>query len=57
MPDKKTTAIRRAERAREVEESQHAMRVSIAETKRLVTESDEMLRRYRQELDDDDTES
>ena len=56
MPDKKTRATRRAEHTREVEESQLALRVSIAETERLVTESDKMLRRHRRELDDDDAE-
>jgi hypothetical protein len=54
MPDKKMRATRRAEHTRQVEESQQALRVSIAETERLVTESDKMLRRHRQELDDDD---
>ena len=54
MPDKKMRAARRAAHTREVEESQQALRVSIAETERLVTESDKMLRRHRQELEDDD---
>jgi hypothetical protein len=57
MPDKKMRAIRRAEHTREVEDSQQALRVSIAETERLVTESDKMLRRHRQELEDDDDAS
>ena len=54
MPGQKTRESRRAEHMREVEESQQALRASIAETDRLVTESDKMLRRHRQELDDDD---
>ena len=54
MPDRKSRATRRAEHTREVEASQHALRVSIAETERLVTESDKMLRRHRQERDEDD---
>ena len=57
MPDKKSRATRRADHALEVEASQHALRVSIAETERLVTESDKMLRRHRQELDDDEVKS
>ena len=54
MPDKKKRADRRAQQAREVEDSQAALRTSIAETERLVDESDKMLRRHRQECDDDD---
>lgn len=54
MRDKTMRAVRRAKHTREVEESQQALRVSIAETQRLVIESDKMLRRHRQELDDDD---
>ena len=57
MPDKKSRATRREDHAREVEASQHALRISIAETERLVTESDKMLRRHRQELDDDEVKS
>ena len=57
MPDKKSRATRRADHAREVEASQLALRVSIAETERLVTESDKMLRRHPQELDDDEVKS
>jgi hypothetical protein len=52
MSDKKRE---RAERhAREVEESQRALRESISETQRLVGESEKMLRRHRQEREDDD---
>ena len=53
MPDKKMKAIRREQQAREVEESQSALRSSIAETARLVDEADRMLRRHQQERDDD----
>ncbi len=45
---------RRTQQVREVEESQTRMRKSIAETERLVGESEEMLRRHRQEREDDD---
>ena len=38
----------------EIEASQEALRASIAETERLVEESDEMLKRHRQEREDDD---
>lgn len=54
MPGKQRRAERRDQQAREVEESQTELRNSIAETERLVGESDKMLRRHRQELDDDD---
>ena len=54
MPDKKSKADRRAQQAREIEESQAALRSSIAETERLVSESDKMLRRHHKEREDDD---
>ncbi len=54
MPNKKRRAERRAQQAREVEVSQKSLRASIAETERLVHESDKMLCRHRQESDDDD---
>ena len=54
MPDKKSRADRRAQQAREIEESQAALRSSIAETERLVDESDKMLRRHRKECEEDD---
>jgi hypothetical protein len=56
MPDQKKRAARRAQQASEVEASQANLRKSIAETERLVGESDRMLRRHRQECDDDDAE-
>lgn len=52
MKDKKRE---RAERhAREVEENQRALRDSISETERLVGESEKMLRRHRQEREEND---
>jgi hypothetical protein len=38
----------------EIEASQDALRKSIAETERLVGESDKMLRRHRRECEEDD---
>ena len=57
MSDKKKRAERREQQSREVEASQKALRASITETKRLVGESEAMLRRHRKESDDDDRES
>lgn len=57
MSDKKKRAERREQQSREVEASQVALRESIAETDRLVGESEEMLRRHRQEWEDDETQS
>lgn len=54
MPDKASRAARREQHAKEVEDSQDAMRRSIAETRRLVDESDETLKRHRRERDEDD---
>ena len=56
MTDREKRAQRREQQTREVEASQKAMRESIAETDRLVGESDAMLRRHRQEREDDDRE-
>lgn len=47
-------AERRDQQAREVEESQARLRASIAETQRLMDQSDEMLKRHRRELEEDD---
>jgi hypothetical protein len=47
-------AERRDQQAREIEASQKQLRDSIAETDRLVGESDKMLRRRREECDEDD---
>ena len=54
MPDAKSRAERRAQHTAEVEASQANLRKSIAETERLVGESDKMLRRHRDECDADD---
>ena len=54
MPDKLKRAERRFQQEREVEASQQAMRKSIAETNRLVDESETMLRRHRAECEEDD---
>jgi hypothetical protein len=54
MPDKKTRAERREQQTREVEESQQGLRDSIAQTDRLMGESEAMLRRHRNERDADD---
>ena len=49
MPDRKKRAERREQQSREIEASQQAWRVSIAETERLVGESEAMLRLHRRE--------
>ena len=56
MPDRKKRAERRAQQDREIECSQAALRASIAETCRLVDQSDEMIARHRRERDMDDSE-
>ena len=53
MADKKTRGDRRAQQTAEVKASQADLRISIAETERLVGESDQMLQRHRQECDAD----
>jgi hypothetical protein len=53
MTDKAKWAERREQQSREVEASQDALRKTIAETDRLVGESDAMLRRHRQDREDD----
>lgn len=45
---------RAAQHGREIEENQEALRRSIAETERLVTESEKMLRRHRREREEDE---
>lgn len=57
MTDKKKRAERREQQSREIEASQTALRESIAETDRLVGESEQMLRRHRRECEDDDREA
>lgn len=56
MTDKARREARRSQHAREVEESQAALRESIARTEELVTKSDEMLERHRREREEDDKE-
>ena len=51
---KQMRSERREQQAREVEASQKSLRESIAETNRLVDESEVMLRRHRVECDGDD---
>ena len=50
----KKRAERRKQHTAEIEASQDDLRKSIAETERLVGESDEMLRRHRRECEEDD---
>ena len=56
MPDRAKRAARREQQTREVEESQDALRKSIAETQRLMDQSDEMLKRHRREAEDDEAD-
>lgn len=46
---------RAAQQGSEIEANQEALRRSIAETERLVTESETMLRRHRREREEDDS--
>lgn len=52
--DRRKRGERREQRNREVEDSQKAMRASIAETQRLMDESDKMIQRHRRECEEDD---
>ena len=45
-----------AQQSREIEENQEALRRSIAETQRLVSQSEDMLRRHRKEREEDEAE-
>jgi hypothetical protein len=54
MPDPKSRKARQDRHAREVEDSQRALRESITATQRLLDASDEMLNRHRKERDDED---
>lgn len=47
---------REEQHAREIEENQEALRRSIAETSRLVGESEAMLQRHKAEREEDDDE-
>jgi hypothetical protein len=53
---RKKRAQRREQEEREVEDGQTLLRDNIAEADRLVGESDEMLKRHRQEREADDAE-
>jgi hypothetical protein len=53
LPEKRSE--RRERHTSEVEASQTDLRNSVAETDRLVDESDRMLRRHRKECDDEET--
>ena len=54
MEDPETRHQRRERHAKEVEESQQNLRDNIAETERLLSASDKVLRRHRQESEDAD---
>lgn len=54
MASKEERARRRAQHSTEIEASQASLRKSIAETERLVGESDEMLTRHRREVEEDE---
>ncbi len=54
MTDRKTRAERREQQSREIEASHTGLRESIAETDRLMGESEAMLRRHRSECEADD---
>ena len=57
MPTTKDRAARRKRQSAEVEASQGKLRQSIAETERLVNESNEMLRRHRRESEAGDAKA
>ena len=54
MEDPETRKQRRERHAKEVEESQQNLRDNIAETERLLSASDKVLKRHRQECEDAD---
>jgi len=54
VPEKRRRAERSEQQAREIEANQQALRNSINETRRLVTQSEDMLRRHRKERGEDD---
>ena len=57
MRDKQKRLERDAQQSREIEENQAALRRSIADTQRLVSESEAMLRRHKREREQDDVEN
>ena len=56
IPDKRQRADRREQQAKEIEANQKALRDSIAESQRLVEESESILKRHRRERDEDDAD-
>ena len=52
MAERENKEQRRQRQSREVEESQKALRDSIAHTQELLDQSDEMLKRHRRESED-----
>ncbi len=56
IPDKRQRADRREQQAKEIEANQKALRDSIAESQRLVEESESILQRHRREQDEDDAD-
>ncbi len=57
MTDNAKRAQRREEQALEAAENQLALRRSIEESQRCVDQSEAMLKRHRQEREDDDSEN
>jgi len=53
---RKNRADRREQQQREIDESQMRLRASVSETERLVGQSDEMMKRHREEREADDAE-
>jgi N-methylhydantoinase B/oxoprolinase/acetone carboxylase alpha subunit len=51
IPQIKDRTARRDRQARELEQNQNDLRASIAESKRLVDEAEEMIRRHRDECE------
>ena len=56
MPNSIKRAERRAQQAKEIEANQAELRVSIAESERLVGEAEDILRRHRKECEEDDAD-
>ena len=54
MPDRKQREARRAQQALEIERNQEALRLSIAESRRLIDEAAEITRRHRREIEEDE---
>jgi hypothetical protein len=54
MDQRESKEERRKRQAHELEESQKALRDSIAHTQDLLDQSDELIRRHRRECEDDD---